>query len=350
VTKVSAASNLSEIAKNKLVGLISGLTSSNPDLANCVRDCLAFATLLQWSDDEAWFQSELNGYGKDDVLPGYRVDVPVHTDKRPMGKRELITYMVENDFRKRASDSQSFKMNVPWPVDQLLARAVVGFYIDTGKTTKEWSTVDEREIELHLVVVHEKSDLLLVVSRLQTALLSWCSQSLRAIEFGDSAADIFGEYRALADQLAVKAGIAGHLEAINRGLASSEQQEWRQTMWSTRDVLHDLAKFLWQDSRSEYEPIKNDQNKLMKVTDSDYVNRLAAYLHQKRVSKSSTQYLEAELARLHTLNDVASKAHDKVTYDDARLCAMGLYGVLGEIAYRTDSEPVTEYVNIEEGD
>lgn len=65
-------------------------------------------------------------------------------------------------------------------------------------------------------------------------------------------------------------------------------------MWSCRDILHDLAAYLWQDPRETYEhlPGKGKDRKL-RVTKSDYVNRLGAYLHE------TGAYIRAEMERVY---------------------------------------------------
>jgi len=119
-------------------------------------------------------------------------------------------------------------------------------------------------------------------------------------------------------------------------------------MWSCRDILHDLAAYLWCDQRETYEylPGQGKGGKL-RVTESDYVNRLGAYLHQKSVVGKTGAYLRAEMERIYqsisTLNELDSRAHSEVTLVDVRTAAIGTYTILGEIVTRTDVKPVTEY-------
>jgi len=119
-------------------------------------------------------------------------------------------------------------------------------------------------------------------------------------------------------------------------------------MWSCRDILRDVATYLWQDPRETYEhlPGKGKDGKLP-VTQKKYVNRLGAYLHKKGTAGETGAYLRAEMERIYnsiqTLNKLDSKAHGVITLDDARTAAIGTYTILGELATRTDMELLTEY-------
>ena len=113
-------------------------------------------------------------------------------------------------------------------------------------------------------------------------------------------------------------------------------------------MLHDLAKYLWRDPRDTYELLPGKgRDKKLDVSENNYINRLAAYLHQKGITETTGAYLRAETERIYhsiaTLNDLDSKAHAEVTLFDARTAALGTYFILGELLTRTDGEPVVQY-------
>ena len=119
-------------------------------------------------------------------------------------------------------------------------------------------------------------------------------------------------------------------------------------MWSCRDILRDTAGYLWQVPRKTYEYLLGQgKGGKLSVTQSDYVNRLGAHLHQKGITGVTRDYINADMERIYhsidTLNELDSKAHDVVTLLDARTAAIGTYTILGEIVTRTDMKPVTKY-------
>jgi hypothetical protein len=78
-------------------------------------------------------------------------------------------------------------------------------------------------------------------------------------------------------------------------------------------------------------------------------NRLAAYIHQKRISGTRGSFLRHEAERLadsiYSLITVQSEAHDPVSLEDARSFAIRTYFVVGELVTRTDMQPVLQYEN-----
>ena len=166
--------------------------------------------------------------------------------------------------------------------------------------------------------------------------------------YSDVIQDIWQGYRTKIDEHLITLGLSKHFDAIRNGLNSSNPQDWRNAMWSCRDILHDLAAYLWRDQRKTYEHLPGKgENNTLEVTDSHYVNRLGAYLHQKGIDKEYRAYLSAEMERIYnsikTLNELDSKAHGKITLHDACLAAIGTYIILGELITRTDMKPITEY-------
>lgn len=117
-------------------------------------------------------------------------------------------------------------------------------------------------------------------------------------------------------------------------------------MWSCRDVLHDLADYLWKDPRDTYDLLPGKDGNLS-VTKDKYINRLSAYLHHKGTTGETRAYLRAEMKRIchsiDTLNTLDSKAHDVIKLSDLRTAASGTYFLLGELVTRTDMQPITKY-------
>ena len=85
----------------------------------------------------------------------------------------------------------------------------------------------------------------------------------------------------------------------------------------------------------------------MDVTPNKYANRLAAYLHQKGITGTRGRYVRDEVERIaasiRSLVSFQAEAHDPIELVDARSAALGTYFLLGELALKTDLEPITKY-------
>lgn len=333
-----------ELAAATLSQVVVDLSHGAVDLKSVIRRCIHVCNLLAWEQPAGWLRSETQGYRLDEQLPWYRRNVPGYIDWRPHGLDALITKVVEEDFRGSKSKPHIAK-DVRWGLADLIIYADHGVYMPTGRRDTRWSRLDKEDVEVQEVEIIGKAAFQRLLSQLEDELLDWASRAYKAARFGDVAGDLWRHYRSKVDEFLTNVGLSAHIELINQGLLSSEPQAWRQAMWSCRDLLRDLAAHLWRDPRKTYSHIPGGDGKPMKVTPDKYINRLAAYLHQKGVTGKAGDYLKAEVARLHSLNDLDSIAHDKdaVTLEDARLAVIATYTVLGELVHRTDMAPVKRY-------
>jgi hypothetical protein len=199
-----------------------------------------------------------------------------------------------------------------------------------------------------LARIYDKSVFQTIVTNVENLVFGFVSASYAMLCYSDVIQDIWQRYRTQIDEHLITIGLSKHFDAIRNGLKSANAQEWRNVMWSCRDILHDLAAYLWRDRRKTYEhlPGKGENNKL-EVTENHYVNRLGAYLHQKGIDKEYRAYLSAQMERTYnsikTLNELDSKAHGEITLDDACSAAIGTYIILGELVMHTDMKPIEEY-------
>jgi hypothetical protein len=337
---ITEAETVQQEAVGWLREVIDELTSGSPDIKRVLRKCLHVTMLVKWYDKAAWIQLEISGYPKEAAVPWYR-RVRGKRTWRPEGMYNILEMVVDEAFG-RAMPEEPIEKEIRAGIDTLINCATSGVAFPTGAR-------DEREVGGKTMDVMEverisKETCQRVLSRLEDQILPWATESYTALGFGDLASDVWQAYRLSVDEALTALGLGGHFQAINDGLASTEPQAWRQAMWTCRDVLHDLAVFLWRDSRKTYKHIPGEDGQPMKVTEDKYVNRLAAYLHQKGVTGTTGAYLRAELARLHALNDLHSTAHDSVTIDQSRLAVIATYVVLGELIARTDMQPIEKYV------
>lgn len=333
------------LATDLLEEVIADIARGAVDVVAILRKCFHACTLLNWDTDAEWFRCELEGYATREELPWYRRDLQAHIDWRPEGMRELISNIVEEDFRGSGAKPQVTR-DVYSAVGDVVMYAAHGVATKTGKTDSRWSRIDRRDVDVHEVVVVEKATFERLLHQLANEVLRWASRAYRAVGFGDAAGDVWRQFRAVVDEWLASVGFEGHVKLIGDGVLSDQPQAWRQAMWSCRDLLRDVAAHLWRHPGETYSHLTGTDGQPMKITPEKYLNRLAAYLHQKGVTGTTGSYLRAEIARLHALNDLDSVAHNKdaVTLEDARLAAISTYTLLGEFVLRTDMQPVEQYV------
>jgi len=201
--------------------------------------------------------------------------------------------------------------------------------------------------EIRVIEVWKLEDLL---SKVRQAFFSFCSNSIKQLRFGKSVDSLFEQYRQAVEAKLGKLDIAGHLETAVHNLNRQNPESWRAAALGCRNILSDLAKKLWQAPDSSY-PYLN--NMPLKGGATDLVNnRLRAWLHQKGLRKSDNLFIEKRLIQLSDslgeLYALASKGKQSIKYEDALCCVINTYILLGEIAIRTDLEPVTQIQKIGE--
>ncbi len=326
--------------------VVDNLTSPGADLKLALRRCIHAAQILGWAQNLTWLNAELNGFGPDQALPAYRRQVRAYTTWR--------AHTIDADIKLAITEDSAGKPTQAWFVrdmraglDELLAASAAGFDTPTGREDTRLLPSWYKKVPVEEVVIVPKESVARVAAGLENALFTYASQAYTVLRFGDAVADIWRDYRNQVDEALGRLGLHGHLDAIRAGLESDEPQRWREAMWSCRDLLRDLATHLWRDTRGTYRHLKNKEDKPIAVKADNYVNRLAAYLHQKGVTGKVGAYLRAELERInssiHALNELYSKAHEPVSREDARLAAVTVYTLLGELVARTDMVPVERY-------
>ena len=325
---------------------VENLTTGGADLKLVLRRCIHAARLLGWGENLSWLEAELNGFRSDQSLPGYRRQVRAYTTWRG--------HTIEANIRLTVTEDRAGKPTETWflrdmraGVSELVWASAAGFATLTGKEDSRRLGSWNQDVPVEEVEVVPKESIAGVLRGVEDALFQYVSQAYTVLRFGDAVGDVWRDYRSRVDQALARIGLEGHLEAIRTGLEADNPERWRQAMWACRDLLRDLAAHLWQDRRDTYPHLKDDKGGPILVKSDKYVNRLAAYLHQKGLTGTMGAYLRAELDRInssmHALNDLYSEAHDPVSREDARLAAVTVYTLLGELVGRTDMQPIVEY-------
>lgn len=343
-------SKLQDEAIDILKAVLDDLFSASVDLKNVLRRCAHVCQILSWSEQLAWFQNELFGYHPEDgELPWYRRNIKGRTKWLVTGGLYTVLDSVIEDGHNAEEEPTSYtEMDVCDGIDWVLSVAQSGYIEPTGRKSSKYISFRHKNVETKEANTYDKHVFQTILTNIENLVFKFVSESYAILCYGDALQDIWQAYRTKVDEHLVHIGLGGHLDTIRTGLNSGNPQDWRAAMWSCRDILRDTATYLWQDPRETYEYLPGDgKDGKLRVTQSHYVNRLGAYLHQKGITKETGAYISAEMERIYnsieTLNKLDSKAHDVVTLHDARTAAIGTYIILGELATRTDMKPITEY-------
>lgn len=332
-----------------LGSVLTDLSSGSSDTKSVLRRCAHVCQILGWAGQLSWFQNELDGYPQGVELPWYRKSVRGRTEWDAIGGiYTVMASVLENGHSTNKEPPRYTEMDLLVGIDWILSAAQSGYSESTGRKSSKYISYHGKNVETEELHVYDKHVFQTIITNIENIAFNFASNSYAILRYGDALQDVWQAYRAKVEEKLVPIGFKRHLDTIRNGLHSQNPQDWRAAMWSCRDILHDLATYLWNDKRETYEylPGQGKDGKL-RVTESDYVNRLGAYLHQKGMVGKTGRYLRAEMERIYssisTLNELDNKAHSEVTLFDVRTSAIGTYTVLGEIVTRTDIKPVTEY-------
>lgn len=324
--------------------VVGELLSPNHDLKLVLRTCSHACTLLSWAEQLRWFQHELQGYAAGEELPWYRRNVAGLLEWKSDNLEAAVSSVAGGrTFPSSTLMTTDVSGGVPW----IQSLAVSGYSDRTGNTDT-YTAVDRRQYQIHELRVFPATSYTTVLTRIDEATFQFASSAYATLQYGNALSDVWQSYRQIVDAKLTDMGLQQHFVTIEKGLVSGNPQDWRALLYTCRDVLHDVAAYLWQDPRPSYTPLEgSSKSGKLPVTESDYLNRLGAYLHQKEVAGTTGQYLRSEIERLYEclqrLNSLASTAHGGATLGDARTVALGTYFLLGELIQRTDMVPVTQY-------
>jgi hypothetical protein len=322
---------------------INDLTTQGHDLTIVMRQCFRASGLLGWDQPQAWFQRELQGYGANDELPWYRQNVRgVQEWRFPDVDEDLTMHVGAWGEPTQAVVTQQVYAGLP----TVRAWASGGYRERTGRTHSHYSKSRDQLFTIYETRTFPPAAFVTLLASVEDETFRFASNAYALLQYGNALEDVWRLYRHEVDQRLTDIGLREHLVTIDAGLHSDNAQDWRNVLWSCRDVIHDLAAYLRRDPRPTYLHLPGKGGALS-VTASDYINRLGAYMHQLGVTGTRGEYLRAEMERIYAslgkLNDLASSAHSGATLQDARTAALGTYFMLAELAQRTNLQPITEY-------
>lgn len=328
--------------------VVSILTSASRDLTTSLRKCLLACELLGWKDQANWLRMEIEGYPAEIARPYYRIVSGVRS-WQPVGSPvDTIFWQSSDEAYSPDLSSDSTSLDVFARLDWILSAAQHGYI----EKIAEEKTVRFRDGRRAMTLRRQKyfapSAFGSILAVLENKAYMFAANSYVQLKYGDLQASIWEDYRKRAEQALVSMNLYQHLDGIKRGIESGNPEMFRTAVLGCRNLLHDVATYLWRDLRVTYTLLPGDgADGRLQVTEDKYKNRLSAYLHQQSITGKQriyiTDVLEYLAAHISALISFQSEGHGDIGYDEARSIALGTYMVIAELAIWTDLEPVVEY-------
>ena len=332
-----------------LTEIINELTAPDRDLLTIVRKCQHICRIVSWDSQSNWFSHELNGYPSNAPLPEYRkihgklIWEPKSSD---MDKKLWDTSKLMGEIKEEDIAEESIFINIREGLDWIIKKAKFGYKISKGQTKDYW--LQSERINLHRVEVSWRAEFSRILEEIERRTFDFASKAYVQIKYSNVIGDIWNEYRKEVDAKLSRLAFGNHFNAIETAMQSENPESQRTAVFECRSLLHDLADYLWRDTRKTYEhlPGTGADDKLL-VTSDKFGNRIAAYLHQKGISGKRGKFYREEAERLASsilaIISLQSEAHDKMEYQDIRSVVISTYILLGEIITRTDLKPIEQY-------
>lgn len=328
--------------------VIVNLSSTNRDIRSSLRKCLLSCQILGWESQAERFRRELEGYPQDIEIPYYR-NVSGILSWKPIGHPVDTIYWETSDeaFSPDLSPEPT-NLVVFAPLDWIFSAAQNGYIEDTGEEKTVRFQKGRNSIVIKKYKNFASSAFGRILSSIENKIYNFAVRSYVQLKYGDLQIDIWEEYRTRAEQALSTMQLSQHLAGIQRGIESGNPEMLRTAVLGCRNLLHDIATFLWRDPRSTYTHLPGDgEDGKLQVTDDKYKNRLSAYIHQKSIQRKQRKSLSADLgylaARISALISFQAEGHGDIKLDEARSIAIATYIVIGELAIWTDMEPINSY-------
>lgn len=331
------------------VSVIKQLVNPTHDLKAILLQCQHACELMGWENVRDWFRNEISGY-KPEQIPNYR---KIYGNTSWI--REGLS-IISNEFLDIDPPEEEIKnpvkeivdLDVFVGIDRILLANTSGYQETTDERREKYNARKKEKYFIRKIKNYPPGSFQPIINYIEQMTYNLASQSYSTLKFGNAITDIWSQYRNHVEDALKKMNLFSHLAAIENGLRSENPEEWRVVGYHCRDLLDDLANILWQDPRSEYEHLEGEKGKL-NVSRGNTKNRLRAYLHQKGLTRTKGKYLSTEMERIsdsvRALYEFQCSAHGSVEKIDSQSIALGTFYIIGELARRTDLEPVITYQN-----
>jgi len=332
--------------------LLVEFNQASPQLEPILRSCQHVCQILGWNDQKQWFYRELNGYPFEIPLPNYRMIKGKLIWEPDKNKPYYINWYSEAIvYGKNPEDAiveetvLNLRANIEW-----ITRASNTGYTEITTERKISNIHSGKEIQLQRVREFNGQMFTQCLREIKRLAFDFISDSYVYLKYTNEIHSIWDERREKIDEVLQPLGFNNHFAEIENGLNSPNPESWRTVAYACRNLLSDLADYLWKDSRKTYIylPGKGADGKLS-VSKKEFANKISAYLHQRVSSESPRKFLQNELERLsdsiRSIIEYQSMAHGHILKSDAESIAIATYFLVGEISTKTDMQPVIHYIN-----
>lgn len=331
--------------------VVEELATADHDLRSMLRRCQHACEILGRPEAE-WFRRELMGYTQDADLPAARKVRGRLTWREKGSVYDIARGVVEQTMYGLPTElgDAPTNLDVYAGLDWILQVADQGLAELTGAESTYESARRRRTIPVEQIRVFPADSFKGLVQTIDSQAFDWASKVLAELEYAEILDDIWSEHRQAVERALDPLGLGGQLRTIEQGLQSREPSGWRTAALACRNLVQDVARHVWRDSRPTYVllPGDGDQGKLA-VTDDRPLNRMSAYLHQQECRGKTGAFLRSEVERLDAsfrkLNALQSGAKMDISLEDARTVAIYTFLLLGELALRTDMQPILAYAD-----
>ncbi|MBA2246831.1 MAG: hypothetical protein H0W23_01780 [Chloroflexia bacterium] len=330
-----------------------------PEVETVLRRCSHAALLLGDHTAHEHFWMEINGFPRDAALPPYRVVSGMIRWKSPSthefdSPNDIGAKRKEQEFGAKSATPSEFRGTreslLQFARGQGFRRSAPGLSaesvsIEVGHAGRG------RPMYRHFSVepweYYSARDCGRVVNAIREDAYNWAVPTLIRIKYENRITGLWDKYRSEVDSKLSELELTNHLGALDRQLGSSNEQEWRSALYSCRNMLRDVADYLWKDPNKTVRlPDKDGKMVDVPVDMEKYILRLKAYLFYKTKSTDETRLSRSEAELLGELigrvNTVDNNAHEKTDRRLAESAALHTYMVIADLIQLTDMVPVAD--------
>jgi hypothetical protein len=334
-----------------LQNLVKQFSTAGYDIISIMRQCQFVCEIMDWQDAKLWFHQEINGYNADSPLPSHRKINGIQTWKFEGSIYESVSYQTDKSMYgldKSVYTEEPDVLDVQTGIQWFLSASETGYTENLTETKKALAPSGKKQIVLRKIRMFSQNSIQSSLSQIERMVFDWISKSYVQLQYGNRVMNLWENYRNTVDKVLQQLELSNHLSVIQDEIRKDNPEAWRTAVLACRNLLNDVANYLWADPKETYDNLPgNGDNGKLSVKLGQYVNRLSAYLHQKSVTGTQGKFLRDEAERLsvsiRSLVSLASSAHQPIEKPLAEMVVLSTFFILGELARKTDLEPITQY-------